>query len=397
MPFRVVFFWFHLAIGLTAGAIVLLMSATGVLLMYEKQVVQWVESGRQAAPPTPSSRRLSVEALLGSAQSQLPGITPSTLSVSSAPDSPVVVALGRDAGVLLLNAYTGEIVGSGSGVRTFFRSVTEWHRWLGRSGDGRAAGRAVTGAANLAFLFLLLSGAYIWLPRTWTWRQIRGLLWFRRNGTAKAREFNWHHIFGFWAVVPLVIVVASGVVMSYPWASALVYRIAGEAPPTPPTAPPRSEDGARRQNRESGRELTAKPLSLEGLNAIWARAEAIQSWRTLTLRVPSARDRQVAITLDHGSGGQPQKRAQLTFDRATGGIVSWEPFESLSAGRQLRSILRFAHTGEVLGLAGQTIAGVASFAAVMLGYTGIALSLRRFAAWRRRRHSAQDARAINAA
>jgi uncharacterized iron-regulated membrane protein len=104
MPFRVVFFWFHLAVGLTAGAIVLLMSATGVLLMYEKQVVQWVESGPQAGPPTPTSSRLSVEALLGSAQSQRPGITPSTLSMSSAPDSPVVVALGRDAGVLLVNA-----------------------------------------------------------------------------------------------------------------------------------------------------------------------------------------------------------------------------------------------------------------------------------------------------
>ena len=236
MPFRVVFFWFHLATGLTAGAIVLLMSATGVLLMYEKQVVQWMESGAQAGPPTASSHRLAVEALLGSVQSQRPGITPSTLSVSRASDSPVVVALGRDAGVLLVNAYTGQIIGSGSGVRTFFRNVTEWHRWLGRSGDGRAAGRAVTGAANLAFLFLLLSGAYIWLPRMWTWRQIRGMLWFRRSGTAKAREFNWHHVFGVWAVVPLAIVVASGVVMSYPWANALVYRIAGEAPPTPPTA-----------------------------------------------------------------------------------------------------------------------------------------------------------------
>ena len=51
----------------------------------------------------------------------------------------------------------------------------------------------------------------------------------------------------------------------------------------------------------------------------------------------------------------------------------------------IRDRLRFAHTGEVAGLPGQLIAGLASLGAVVLGYTGLALSLRRFAAWRARR------------
>jgi uncharacterized iron-regulated membrane protein len=123
----------------------------------------------------------------------------------------------------------------------------------------------------------------------------------------------------------------------------------------------------------------------------------VHGWQTLALRVPSARDRQALVTVDRGTGGQPQRRVQLTFERATGAIVSSEPFQSLSAGRRLRSILRFAHTGEVLGLAGQTIAGGASFGAVMLVYSGLALSLRRFAAWRRRRIADSQPRAINAA
>ena len=138
-------------------------------------------------------------------------------------------------------------------------------------------------------------------------------------------------------------------------------------------------------------------MSLGGLNRIWARAESVDGWRTLALRVPSARDRQVIVTVDRGPGGQPQQRAQLTLDRATGAIIAWEPFQSLSTGRRLRSILRFAHTGEVLGLVGQTIAGVASFGAVMLVYTGLALSLRRLAAWRRRRTLDSQPRASNAA
>jgi len=49
--------------------------------------------------------------------------------------------------------------------------------------------------------------------------------------------------------------------------------------------------------------------------------------------------------------------------------------------------MRFAHTGEVLGLAGQTVAGVASAGAVVLVWTGMALALRRARAWLSRRRS----------
>jgi uncharacterized iron-regulated membrane protein len=90
------------------------------------------------------------------------------------------------------------------------------------------------------------------------------------------------------------------------------------------------------------------------------------------------------FTIDSGSGGEPHKRATLTLNPTTAAIAKWEPFDSLSAGRQLRSILRFAHTGEVAGVAGQTVAGLASAAACVLAVTGFALTWRRFTMWRRR-------------
>ena len=46
---------------------------------------------------------------------------------------------------------------------------------------------------------------------------------------------------------------------------------------------------------------------------------------------------------------------------------------------------RFVHTGEYYGIVGQTVAGVASAAGVMLVWTGVSLALRRFAAWNVRR------------
>ena len=51
MSFRKLVFWIHLAIGCLAGAIILIMSATGVLLMYQRQVTNWFDRDLRAASP----------------------------------------------------------------------------------------------------------------------------------------------------------------------------------------------------------------------------------------------------------------------------------------------------------------------------------------------------------
>jgi hypothetical protein len=98
------------------------------------------------------------------------------------------------------------------------------------------------------------------------------------------------------------------------------------------------------------------------------------------------------FTIDRGTSGQPQKRGTLTVSTRTADVVKWEPFSALSTGRQWRSYLRFAHTGEVAGVAGQTIAGLASLGGAFLVYTGISLAIRRVWAWRARPVAAAAAR-----
>ena len=101
------------------------------------------------------------------------------------------------------------------------------------AGESRPTGRAITGASNLMFLFIVVSGLFLWWPRTWTWAAVRNVIWFRGGLPGKARDFNWHNTIGFWSAIPLAIIVAGGVVISYPWATALVYRAYGEQPPAP--------------------------------------------------------------------------------------------------------------------------------------------------------------------
>ena len=113
------------------------------------------------------------------------------------------------------------------------------------------------------------------------------------------------------------------------------------------------------------------------------------AWRTTSVRLGGPAPGPYAITLDEGYGGQPQYRRTITVDRVSATVVKSESFADLGPGRRLRSWLRFAHTGEIYGIPGQTIAGLVSAGGAVLVYTGIALALRRFSAWLRRRSGAE--------
>ncbi len=127
-------------------------------------------------------------------------------------------------------------------------------------------------------------------------------------------------------------------------------------------------------------------MDLRGLDRVLERASAdTPAWRSITLRLPPSRDGRVNVTVDRSDRrGRPDLRAQLVFDRATGALIESEAFADQSLGRRVRSWMRWIHTGEAGGLAGQIVAASACLAALVLGWTGFALALRRFGAWRRR-------------
>jgi uncharacterized iron-regulated membrane protein len=393
--FRKVLFWCHLTVGVIAGLVILIMSVTGVLLAYERQITYWVDTRNyHIAPPSPDATRLSVEALLAKAREAQPDTTIATVTLRAGATEPAAVGLAGNSGAgpgggrtIFLDPYTGATLGEGSkGARDFFHVVTDWHRWLGASGASRNTARAVTGACNLGFLFIVASGIYLWWPRKRNWLQFKNILWFKRGLPGKARDFNWHNVIGFWSFTPLFIVVLSAVVISYQWAGNLVYRVVGENPPQ--QRGPGQPSGNAGQQR-GGTERRGEGPPLDNLDGLWARAaRQVPGWRSLSLRMPNSPDAPLTFTIDQGDGGQPHKRAQLTLDRKTGEVTRWEPFSSYTTGRKLRSVLRFAHTGEVAGVVGQTVAGLASLGGAFLVWTGISLALRRLRAWMGRRSGA---------
>ncbi|WP_165814789.1 PepSY-associated TM helix domain-containing protein [Labrenzia sp. 011] len=366
MSFKRIVFWSHLVVGITFGLVILLMSATGVLLTYERQIIAHME--QHAVDASSGVRPLTADEMVRAALAS--GAQPgNSLVFSNGDRTPVELSVSRRE-THLLDPYSGApLDDAAQTTKAFFGGVTGLHRWLALSGKSRQLGRAITGAANLGFFFILVSGIYLWWPRKWTWRVVKLNLLFRRNlPTAKARDYNWHHVFGIWALVPLLAVVLSGVVISYPWASNLVATAFGPASPLQPGQ-------VASDQRQDQQGAVGDPVSFQAIADMLRETEP--AWRTLSIKLPKDQEDSVLVTVDTGNGAQLARQKTYTVSRVTGDILATSSVDDQPLGRRVRVFLRFLHTGEVYGVFGQTLAGLSSLAAVFLFYTGFALAYRR--------------------
>ena len=184
-------------------------------------------------------------------------------------------------------------------------------------------------------------------------------------------------------------IVFSGVVMSYPWANNVLYRLTGSEIPIQGNGQLR--DGGQRTGVATGKGERTRNAgrtnpSLAGLNALWQRAEnQVPGWRSITLRPPPSGRGPMTFTIDTGAGGRPDQLSQLTLDRRTAEVVRWGYFRKLQHRPPFAfPDFVFLHTGEAGGVAGQTVAGIASAGAAVLVWTGLWLACRRFLRWKSR-------------
>jgi uncharacterized iron-regulated membrane protein len=369
MALRKTLFWLHLTAGVTAGIVILLMSATGVLLAFERQIVAIAERDLRASAADASRPPLPLSRIVAAASRAVPDATASSITLRSDLRAPVTIAFGRER-TIFVNPYTGVVLGEGAThVRGFFETNKSLHRFLAMKGEARERGKAITGAANLTFLFIVLSGLVLWIPRRRTPNGFVNAVFFRRGLRGRARDFNWHHVLGIWAFLPLVAIVFSALVISYPWASRLVYRAFGGMPPKQQQA----------SNEGSGGKLDHALLDRLSTAARSEAARVAPAWQSLSLRLPFSPKAAVTFALDEGNGARPDKRSQLLLDPTTARVVEHKTYAAQGAGQQARAWLRWIHTGEAGGPAGQLVAMLASAAAVLLVYTGLALAVRRFA------------------
>ncbi len=428
MTLRKVIFWMHLLAGVVAGIVIGIMSFTGAAIAFEKEIIAWAEREARTVPaPSSNASPRPLDDLLAKVKEANPEARPTAITLRNDPQAAVTVAIGREA-TMYANPYTGEVrEGGAQGWRTFMHVMTDWHRYVGAHGENRNTGKAITGACNIAFLVLAVSGLYLWWPRSWSMRSLKAVTTFDGRLRGKARDWNWHNVIGFWTLPVIIVLTTTATVISYRWANNLVYRVTGTEPPPAPGAAavevPQPPPGAKRLGydalvvaaREQVPQWDQITLRLGGSPARGATgggnsrpsgSQAAASTEPASERSGTGTERSQREGGERNSGERGGERGnapqpvtltirekgawplfastQLTLDPFTANVLRKETFADYNLGRKTRSWMRFLHTGEALGKPGQAVAGVASLGGVVLVWTGFALAFRRFLAWRRK-------------
>jgi uncharacterized iron-regulated membrane protein len=359
--FRKTIFWLHLGTGVVVGLVVAMMSFTGVLLTYERQLIEWADS-KEWPEHQAGAERLSIEEIAASAAEA--GVNARRITFYRNEQQPLLAGGGRRDPSTRIDAFTGDDLGRAhNGTRELMETLTGWHRWFNATGESRETAILITGGSNLAFLFLIVSGAYLWLPKMMRWPMLRTRLLFMSYRTSKLRDFYWHHIFAAWSIIPLIVIVATAVVISFPWANGLLTGMAGDSPG---------------REIEPSLETVAASTAQRNLDELLQTAMAqSDDWNALTINMPEPGARTVSFELDEGSGRQPHKRHTVMLDTLTGKVVGASDFADRPPATRAISWNRYLHTGESFGVVGQTIAGLVSIASLLMVWTGFALAWRR--------------------
>ncbi|HXF43051.1 MAG TPA: PepSY-associated TM helix domain-containing protein [Pyrinomonadaceae bacterium] len=363
--FRRIIFWTHFAIGLTLGLIIVVLCVSGALLAFERQLIELADGDLKTSKNTDSSnKKFTVSELVSKLNEK--EIKPSSLTITNNAQSRIQVTAGQGA-VFYLDQSSGEIFEAGKNIRQAMQTLRELHRYLSLSGESRAVGKAATGAANLVFIFIIITGLYLWLPRVWSKKHLRPIIWFRKTKTSRARDFNWHNVIGIWAAVPLLVMAVTATVISYRWASDLLMWISGENVEAASQNNPRQNENDKQK---------AKPDYTSRIDEVISVSKAaVTDWQSMTIRLPLGETTDVSI--DEGIYWNRFGRSTLTVNTSERKVLKWSPYGERGLGTQLRSWFRFTHTGESFGIIGQFIAFLGCIGGAILGYTGIALAIRR--------------------
>ena len=334
----------HKWIGLCLAVLIIPISLSGAILVWDDAANQWLNPGRFQV--TSDAARLAPSAYVAAAQGALqPGERIASLRYPDAGEGgPIqlnVVQPPRGDGgrptraTIWLDPGTGRVLDRAAGNGGLVGFIHNLHGNLMVPGTGRT----IVGIVGAAMFCSCLTGLWLWWPITGSLR--RGFRWRRQNST----NANLHHLLGFWIVLPLAMLSFTGAWISFP-------GLSGGAPP-----PPGGGDRARA--------TAALPLErpATGIDSVLAAARRASPAAPPLVTWPTDQAPLWRVTL----GG-----AELEVDDATGAAGAPRPPRPETTARLMRRL----HDGTGMGLVWRALITLGGIVPALLAVTGIVMWLR---------------------
>lgn len=368
----------HLWLSVPFGLIMMLTCFSGAMLVFEKEVTQWMRP--EVFNVEPQNRQtLPVDELVRRVSATLPDDVEVT-GITVFPDARKAwqLPLSKPSRTsVYVNPYTGEVTGQ-SGRLPFFNTMFRLHRWLLDSrptGNGVFWGKVVVGVSTLLFVFVLVSGVVVWWPRT-----LKAL----KNGLKLTWRRGWRrfcyglHVAGGMYVCLLLLVMAlTGLTWSFDWYRNGFYHLFGAE------VKPGMGMGHGNAARQTARKSEGKHGS-DSAHGDDRDADRLLHWQDVYEQVKQENPGAGQISIADGTASATVNRWGNTrgvnrykFDARTGRLTGRTLYRELDSSGTIRGWIYSLHVGSWGGWLTRILWLVAALWGATLPLTGYYLWIKR--------------------
>lgn len=370
----------HLYLGLLASLVLMVVSFSGAILSYEKELLRLVHSDSFTVTPTAS--RLTNEALIERFLEQRKGAKINAITLSKEPNEAVIINIAsqksRKGESIFINPYTAEILPEVS-THKFFKFVENIHRRL-LLGE---VGKQIVGASVLILIFLLFSGVYMYMPKIK--RGFVKALTFSPRAKGRSFLYSLHGAVGLWVVPIYLSITLTGLYWSYHWYNDMLHSLTGVEQHK---RPPMKKEGAKRESakKESMRATRVqKEMTPAPQNQPQNIAKALElfhthigeCYATLTLRTPRDGGAIYSYFSIDKDPAHPYARNMASINIQTQALIKDTRYEDKSIAEKLMASIFALHSGEFFGWVGQLLFFIAALMMPVLAITGFLLFIKK--------------------
>lgn len=380
--FKAIAAWLHLWIGLTTGIIVVIVSITGCILVFDEELFEYFHPDLVTATGTGPTRPVSE--LLLVAQKALGGkkeITDIRMGQNGKSYVFTATKVNKRSDITLsyfsqfkyrddvyVNPYTGRVLGVIDVRYEFFNVIEQLHRQLLLV---KPVGSVVVGSCILLFLLMMVTGFILWFPRNY--RQLRQNLSVKWKAKWKRVNYDLHNSLGFYVLPVAMIIAITGLVWSFKWWEKGIYKTLGS---------PKPVVLLRKAPAVNTADTTGNHLD-QIVHTL--KQEVKGNYLTIGLNLPEEGNKVLIafVYIKNRTDGW-RNISYYYFDTRTGRLFDQIKHTQKPLGLKWRNSNKDIHTGRIYGLPTQILAFLASLVCASLPITGFLIW------WNKRRKKARS-------
>ncbi|WP_203296144.1 PepSY-associated TM helix domain-containing protein [Luteirhabdus pelagi] len=361
MTFKKFIFQVHKILGLITGLVVFIVAITGCCWAYKEEIESFYDGYKKVEPQdAPMLTATQVNAL---ATEVFPENTIHGALFKKKDDAIEVIFYDAEPEFyrsVFLHPYSGEVIQVNDHLTGFFAFILKGHMrlWLPKE-----IGEQVVGVSILTFIFIIISGFILWLPKKR--KHLKQRLRFKWKDTTrwKRKNYDLHTIIGFYVCSLALILAVTGSMISYGWLKYAVYKSIG------------GEKQVRFVIPENQYEIADGEIASIDDLVVHLLKEEVEA-ESLELHYPTSEKQSIYIEVSKNDGLYYNNDYRF-FDQNTFTELEtpsmYGKYENAKVADKIVRMNYDIHIGAIGGIVGKTIAFFISLLTASLPVTGVLL------------------------